>query len=307
MLDQLELVIETASRNPTSTKVGSISLVTEKSKARLPSPTADLRWDDFEGAITDIFARNAETHPSRVCVVESKTPEIESEGIPPPAECPLREFTYKQINEASNLVAHRLIAGGIQREDVVVLYSYRGVDLVVAVMGVLKAGATFSVIDPAYPPNRQIVYLSVAKPRGLVILRKAGTLAAEVRQYIQDELEVVCEIPALEILDDGILLGGGANADGANDVLDEVRSLALTHPNVPLGPDSIGTLSFTSGSTGIPKGVRGRHFSLTHFYPWMRQEFNMSEKERFTMLSGIAHDPIQRDSEYFCCCWQNFT
>jgi L-aminoadipate-semialdehyde dehydrogenase len=43
-------------------------------------------------------------------------------------------------------VAHALIQGGIEREDVVVLYSYRGVDLVIAVMGVLKAGATFSVI-----------------------------------------------------------------------------------------------------------------------------------------------------------------
>ncbi|KAJ3415308.1 large subunit of alpha-aminoadipate reductase [Chytridiales sp. JEL 0842] len=295
MLDQLELVIETASKNPLA-PVGSISLVTDASKARLPNPTADLKWDQFEGAITDIFARNAKAHPERVCVVESKALECELEALPPPpSECPLREFTYNQIHEASNLVAHALIKGGIQREDVVVLYSYRGVDLVVAVMGVLKAGATFSVIDPAYPPNRQIVYLSVAKPKGLVVLKKAGTLDGDVRKYIAEELEVVCEIPALELLDDGTLLGGGATKDGVNDTLDEVRHLSAQHPDVPLGPDSIGTLSFTSGSTGIPKGVRGRHFSLTHFYPWMKTEFNMSEKERFTMLSGIAHDPIQRD------------
>src|SRR3979490_2235325 len=42
-------------------------------------------------------------------------------------------------------------------------------------------------------------------------------------------------------------------------------------------------------------GVRGRHFSLTHFYPWMATEFGLSENDKFTMLSGIAHDPIQRD------------
>ncbi|KAJ1843651.1 large subunit of alpha-aminoadipate reductase, partial [Coemansia sp. RSA 2703] len=64
---------------------------------------------------------------------------------------------------------------------------------------------------------------------------------------------------------------------------------------VAVGPDSIGTLSFTSGSTGIPKGVRGRHYSLTHFYPWMSGEFGLGSGDRFTMLSGIAHDPIQRD------------
>lgn len=38
-----------------------------------------------------------------------------------------------------------------------------------------------------------------------------------------------------------------------------------------------------------------RHFSLTHYYPWMANTFNLSEKDQFTMLSGIAHDPIQRD------------
>lgn len=41
--------------------------------------------------------------------------------------------------------------------------------------------------------------------------------------------------------------------------------------------------------------VRGRHISLTHFYPWMAETFGLGEIDRFTMLSGIAHDPIQRD------------
>ncbi|KAI8843067.1 hypothetical protein BC829DRAFT_425943 [Chytridium lagenaria] len=278
MLDQLETVIDIASRFP-DRSVGQ----------DFPDPTADLAWDGFQGAITDIFSRNAKAHPERVCVVEN-TPS----GVPGDLST-LRTFSYDQIHRASNLLAHHLVKSGIQREDVVVLYSYRGVDLVVAVMGVLKAGATFSVIDPAYPPNRQVIYLSVAQPRGLVVLGKAGTLHDEVTTYIKEKLSIQCFVPELEILDDGTLRGGVPEGKTEGDVLDHVRSFSGEDVGVVIGPDSIGTLSFTSGSTGIPKGVRGRHFSLTHFYPWMKTEFGLNQDERFTMLSGIAHDPIQRD------------
>ena len=207
-----------------------------------------------------------------------------------------RTFTYRQMHEASNIVAHYLVKQGVMREDVVTIYAYRGVDLVVAIMGVLKAGATFSVIDPAYPPNRQSIYLQVAQPKGLIVLSKAGLLPASVREYITDELKLVCEIPSLELNDDGYIEGGMPSTDQVDaDVLDCVRSQAADDVGIVIGPDSIGTLSFTSGSTGVPKGVQGRHFSLTHYYPWMGTEFGLGDSDRFTMLSGIAHDPIQRD------------
>jgi len=96
------------------------------------------------------------------------------------------------------------------------------------------------------------------------------------------------------LLDDGELVGSAKSAS-SDDILAPYISKRSTPTGVVLGPDSVGTLSFTSGSTGIPKGVRGRHFSLTHFFPWMASHFGMSHEERFTMLSGIAHDPIQRD------------
>ena len=145
--------------------------------------------------------------------------------------------------------------------------------------------------DPAYPPARQQIYLSVAQPRALVILAAAGKLLPPVRAYVDAELSIKCEVPALQLLDDGALVGSPSP-----DILEPSQAQRSTPVGIPLGPDSIGTLSFTSGSTGIPKGVRGRHFSLTHFFPWMGERFGMDEKERFTMLSGIAHDPIQRDS-----------
>jgi L-aminoadipate-semialdehyde dehydrogenase len=280
MVQQLELVICQGAEAP-DTLIEKLSIVTKDAKLVLPDPISDLKWDNYQGSITDIFTKNSNLHPDRVCVLESASDVKDT-----------RYFTYQQMNHASNILAHHLIQSGIKREDVVVLYSYRGVDLVVAIIGVLKSGATFSVIDPAYPPSRQNIYLQVSQPKGLVVLKKAGELDQQVRDYIQNELEIIVQVPALEIDSNGKLNGGLVNGV---DVLESCQELKSVHPNIVLGPDSIGTLSFTSGSTGIPKGVRGRHFSLTHFYPWMMQEFGLCENDRFTMLSGIAHDPIQRD------------
>ncbi|KAI5798979.1 hypothetical protein EDC01DRAFT_25374 [Geopyxis carbonaria] len=283
MVDQLLQIVHLGAANPAE-KIGSIPLMTSEQKAILPDPTRNLNWGEFRGAIHDIFSANAKKHPDRECVVE--TPQIYQN------DSKTRTFTYRQIDEASNVVAHHFVAKGVKRGDVVMVYAYRGVDLVVAVMGVLKAGATFSVIDPAYPPARQNIYLQVAQPKALVVIGKAGILAPLVRTYIETELSILTELPKLELQDDGSIKGG---LIGEVDVLDEQQALKSEGTGVIVGPDSNPTLSFTSGSEGIPKGVRGRHFSLTYYFPWMAETFGLSENDRFTMLSGIAHDPIQRD------------
>ena len=66
-------------------------------------------------AIHDVFAANAQKHPERLCVVETKGPRN-----------PERVFTYKQINETSNQLAHHFVANGCQVGDVVMIYAYRG-------------------------------------------------------------------------------------------------------------------------------------------------------------------------------------
>src|SRR6185436_4151223 len=50
-----------------------------------------------------------------------------------------------------------------------------------------------------------------------------------------------------------------------------------------------------SGSTGTPKGILGRHGPLSHFLPFQRERFGLGEDERVSLLSGLSHDPLQRD------------
>lgn len=285
LAQQFQKFLETVSENP-DIEISKVNLMTEAQLRHLPDPTLDLDWSGYRGAIQDIFMKNAEENPSSTCVVETKS------FMDPKSKT--RTFNYKQINQASNIVGNYLKETGIKKGDIVMIYAYRGVDLMVAVMGVLKAGATFSVIDPAYPPARQNIYLSVAKPRGLIGIEKAGVLDSLVVDYIKNELDVITSIPQLKINDDATLVGGTLEGQ-SNDCLQEYESLKDKPTGVIVGPDSNPTLSFTSGSEGIPKGVLGRHYSLAYYFPWMSKQFNLSSKDKFTMLSGIAHDPIQRD------------
>ncbi|KAJ2058575.1 large subunit of alpha-aminoadipate reductase [Coemansia sp. S146] len=291
MVAQLQMVLATAGETlgrvqagkevPAEMQVGRMSIASALDLAAVPDPRADLAWSEFPGSITSIFARNAQAHPDRRFVVEN----VLRSGV-------ARSFTYMQMLRAARVLSRTLMDGGVVREDVVVVYAYRGVDLVVAILGVLMAGATYSVVDPAYPAARQNVYLGVAQPRGLVVLEHAGRLADEVQAYVDSELQVVCTVAGMELRDDGELVSAGDAMARAARVVDDSE---VDSDIVAVGHDSVGTLSFTSGSTGVPKGVRGRHYSLTHFYPWMGAEFGLGCSDRFTMLSGIAHDPIQRD------------
>lgn len=284
ILAQLVLLLENAMTD-LSQVIGAIDITPPAQKELLPDPSSDLEWSSFRGAIQDIFEANATSHPDRTCVVETKS-----------VTSPERIFTYKHISHASNILAHHLVQSGVQRGEVVMIYSYRGVDLVVAVMGILKAGATFSVLDPAYPPDRQNIYLEVSTPRAMVVIAKAtedaGPLSEKVRSFVEKNLNLRTEIPALRLQDDGSLTGGRVNGE---EVFTKVMHLRDRGPGIVVGPDSTPTLSFTSGSEGRPKGVRGRHYSLAFYFDWMAKTFKLSSHDRFTMLSGIAHDPIQRD------------
>jgi L-aminoadipate-semialdehyde dehydrogenase len=94
--------------------------------AQLPDPTIDLDWSGYVGSIYSIFSANAGRHPERTCLIETKS-----------SEAPERRFTYKQIHEASNVLAHYLHNSGVTNGDVVMIWAHRSVDLVVSIMGTL--------------------------------------------------------------------------------------------------------------------------------------------------------------------------
>jgi amino acid adenylation domain-containing protein len=242
--------------------VAAYSLVTEAARRLLPDPCEELS-DLWQGAVHTLFSRQAARNPARIAAVDR-----------------YEAWTYDELNVLSNQLAHYLIASGIEPEDRVAIYAHRSATLVWALLGVLKAGAAFVVLDPAYPPARLVEYLRISRPRGWIAVEAAGEIHESVEEALSD---IGCQcrlvLPRKRVaLATGLLEG---------ELTDD--------PCVRVGTDSLAYVAFTSGSTGMPKGVLGRHGPLTHFLPWLEETFGLSVEDRFSMVSGLSHDPLHRD------------
>lgn len=241
--------------------IASYSLVTARTAEVLPNPSAPLS-DAWRGAIQNRLTENAIRTPEQTAIIDSN-------------EC----WSYAELDNYTNRLANLLNADGIRRGDLVAIYAHRSAALVGAILGVLKAGAATLILDPAYPPARLRSYLDIGKPKGWLSIEAAGEPPAEVGKWLAAH-ELACRVtlPLKKKLFSSPI--GTARADA---------------PTVLIGPDDLACVSFTSGSTGMPKAVLGRHGPLTHFIPWQQETFGLDAADRFSLLSGLSHDPLQRD------------
>jgi amino acid adenylation domain-containing protein len=183
-------------------------------------------------------------------------------------------WSYAQLERASRALAVQLLAQPAT-DDVVALYARRSGELVVGMLACLRAGLTFAVLDAAYPAERLEQLLEVARPGRFVAI---GATAAD--EAVLARLTLPRALLRLDAKAMDGLVRGEAPQDGR---LDQVSA------------GSIAYLLFTSGTTGVPKCIETSHVPLVHFIDWYAKAFTVDERCRFSMLSGLGHDPILRD------------
>ena len=252
----LEQIIEDADR-----KIDDYSLKSDVG-GLLPDPTAPLD-ESWEGAVHEIFERNAQRGPDKVAVEDAH-----------------EAWSYRELNERSNQLAHHLLAHGVGHEDIVAVVGQRSAALVWALLGIHKAGAAFLVLDPGHPGARVREYVEITAPKGLIQIDQTGKDESEIEDALHGfPLRCMVTLPSL--------------AAARN--LGILSNYSKSNPSVKVSADDLAYVIFTSGSTGTPKAVMGRHGPLTHFLPWLTETFGLSENDRFAFLSSLSTNKLQRE------------
>jgi amino acid adenylation domain-containing protein len=173
-----------------------------------------------------------------------------------------RILAYGALNARANRLAHHMIGLGVGPEAVVGLCLEPSVERLVGLLGVLKAGAAYLPLDSAYPPERLRFMLEDARPA--LILTHAPT---------RDLVE------GLGVR--GLCLDG-----------DWPRSAAAPQDDPPrrVGPDSLAYVVYTSGSTGMPKGVQVEHRGLCNVAQAAVRMFDLHPADRLLQLAPFGFD-----------------
>lgn len=238
----------------------SYTLVTERARSLLPDPSKPLE-STWRGSIHSYFYRNSLNYPDKHAIIYQDL-----------------KITYSQLSSAVNKLSQWLLKNGISSNDVVAIYGHRSPPVVVAIMGILTAGAAYTMMDPAYPSLRVKQCLDIAKPKAFIRISETTDPSDDLLEYLKDNNIILFNLPTFDEIEEVL-------SDMPNKYPDHIETT----------DDSVAVITFTSGSTGLPKGVIGRHGPLTFYYPWMAERFGIGENDRFSMCSGIAHDPLQRD------------
>jgi amino acid adenylation domain-containing protein len=181
-----------------------------------------------------------------------------------------RSWTYSELAASSEAIARALLARHLQREDVVAVMGPRSFGSIASVVGVSMSGGVLLMVDRSLPVNRQRLVLTEGRARYLVYVGEW-----------RSEDDWLREISGLEII--------AITKDAALQGPPPVLSLPDISPSDPA------YIFFTSGTTGIPKGVRGIQKGLSHFLAWQRTTFAVGPDDRCAQLTGPSFEVILRD------------
>src|SRR5688572_7909671 len=210
-----------------------------------------VKWNETSAeypramCIHELFEQQVERTPEAIAVIFGE-----------------EELSYRELNERANQLAHYLRAGGVSAEQRVGLCVERSLEMVVGMLGVMKAGGGYVPIDPEYPRERVTLMLEDA---GLGLLLTQQHLVARLPEHTARVVQLDTEWQEI---------GQSPNTNLAGTAT----------------PENLVYMLYTSGSTGRPKGVMVPHRALGNHMAWMQGRFPLTAADRVLQKTPFSFD-----------------
>jgi amino acid adenylation domain-containing protein len=230
-----------------SLSLGKLALLSQAEQHQLLSTFKDTKVAyHSEITLPAIFEQKVAQSPDSLALVEED-----------------KQFSYKDLNERANQLAHYLKSKGVAPQNLVPVCLQRSTELVISLLAIVKIGAAYVPIDPDYPADR-IAFMLHDTGATLVLTNQQSHLKLSPTEN-------------LSVLD-----------------LDKERAQIHQQPTENLlttvAPHDLAYVIYTSGSTGRPKGVLLEHAGLLNLVHWHNKEYNVYAHSRATAMAGVGFD-----------------
>ena len=196
--------------------------------------------------IHNLFAAQAEKTPTALALVVGD-----------------QQLTYRELDQRANQLAHYLLSLGVRPEARLGICLKRGVEMIVALLATLKAGAAYVPLDPGYPLNRQ--------------------------QFIAQDAQISALLTTSDIVD-RLQLGGNRRTVLLDKDGQVVGACSRQAPEVQLSDENLAYVIYTSGSTGRPKGVQCTHRGVVNLLYGFHRRQPWATGTRCSFFSSLSFD-----------------
>jgi non-ribosomal peptide synthetase component F len=245
MLIHLETLLQAIIRDPEQ-RLSDLALLSDGERAQIV-----VEWNDTERELPpgrlvhELFEAQAMRSPDRVALV--------FEGS---------QMTYGELDARANRLANYLSGRGVRPETAVGICMERSCEMVVAVLGVLKAGGLYVPLDPSHPRDRL-----------KLILQNAGIRLLLTQEKIARDFWDL-DIPVVRVDSDQRAIERASTAS----------------PDIVIDPNNLAYVIYTSGSTGTPKGVEVSHRAVVNFLLSIRERPGMSAGDILLAVTTLSFD-----------------
>jgi N-(5-amino-5-carboxypentanoyl)-L-cysteinyl-D-valine synthase len=237
----------------------------------LPTEQVDQmnQWNDTDGdwptekRLHHLFEESTQRCPDQIAIIYGD-----------------KRVTYQELNELANLLARHICSMGIKPEQLIGLFLDKSEKMIAAILGVWKSGAAHVPIDPAYPNERVQFVLDDTKVQ---VLFASERHVQRLQEDVTGDREI--QIIALEPLLDTLLSARSTTGDQCQN---------LTH--LPLTSKQLAYVTYTSGTTGFPKGIFKEHTSVVNSITDLSSKYGVAdgEDEVILLFSAYVFEPFVR-------------